>query len=220
MQARLFFTYDISLQRIRPLLRPDSSHCPRPAAWLLRDINSRIITLNGMIWALILNLSPDLGQVDVYPFVSRLIHSPDWILYNPKVFWQNQIAALDPGNLITTLSSADWVRFWSLKMLPEARSLCFRFLFDKLHCQLTIAHFNPDVSSACKLCKIPREDIHHLVISCPYKWPIWQKALSRFVPYLEFNPEDIHEILGKMRRYEHVDNTKLLILSYYVMLFI
>ncbi|KAG1459414.1 hypothetical protein G6F55_004775 [Rhizopus delemar] len=173
-----------------------------------------------MTWALILNLSPDLGQVDDSPFVSWLTRSPDWILYSPKVFRQNQIPTLDLGNLITTFSSADWARFWSLRMFPEARSLCFRFLYGKLHCQLTIVRFNLDVSSACKLCQTPREDIHHLVISCPYKWPVWQEALSRFVPYLKFNPEDIHEILSKMRRYEYVDNANLLILSYYVMLFI
>ncbi|KAG1180285.1 hypothetical protein G6F36_010434 [Rhizopus arrhizus] len=83
MQARLFFTYDISLQCIRPLLRPDSPHYPRLAAWLLRDLNNRIITLNNMTWALILNLSPDLGQIDDSPFVSWLTRSPDWDIVQP-----------------------------------------------------------------------------------------------------------------------------------------
>ncbi|KAG1456837.1 hypothetical protein G6F46_005112 [Rhizopus delemar] len=83
MQARLFFTYDTSLQRIRPLLRPDSPHYPRLAAWLLRDLNNRIITLNNMTWALILNLSPDLGQIDDSPFVSWLTRSPDWDIVQP-----------------------------------------------------------------------------------------------------------------------------------------
>lgn len=84
-----------------------------------------------MTWVLILNLVPDLRTADDSSFVSWLTRSPDWLLFNPKVFRQNQIDALDPDNFSTAFPSADWVRFWSIKMLPEARLLYFLFRLDK-----------------------------------------------------------------------------------------
>ncbi|KAG1054757.1 hypothetical protein G6F43_003241 [Rhizopus delemar] len=67
--------------------------------------------------------------------------------------------------------------------LPEARRMCYRLLYDKLHSQGSVSRSTPDVSAACQLCQASIEDVNHLLAMCPFKWPIWQEVLSRFAPH-------------------------------------
>lgn len=113
-----------------------------------------------------------------------------------------------------------WIQFWSLNTSPEARTLCYHFLYDKLYCQDSVSRFAPDVSAACRLCQAPLEDINHPLITCPFKWPIWQEVPFQFVPHLEFFPDDVHAILQNLSRFQFVNNNFLLILSTCVLLVI
>ncbi|KAG1271728.1 hypothetical protein G6F65_012202 [Rhizopus arrhizus] len=209
LQANQFFTYDQSLQRVRPLLRPDSPPYPRLSGRLVRDLQNRTVTLNNMTWNLILNDYPDLGSVDDFPFVSWLTRSVDWISFHPQEYRQTQSDTLLTHPL-STLSPLKWKQFWSLKILPEARIICFRFIYNKLHCNASVSRFDPTTTAACSLCHAALEDVNHLLITCSFKWSVWQGVLSRFAPYLEFRPEDIESILRNFSRFEFVDNSRLL----------
>ncbi|KAG1135701.1 hypothetical protein G6F37_012597 [Rhizopus arrhizus] len=189
LQANQFFTYDQSLHRLRPLLRLDSPPYPRLSGRLVRNLQNRTVTLNNMTWNLILNNYPDLGSVDDFPFTQS-----DTFLTYP----------------LRTLLPLKWKQFWSLKILPEARTICFRFISNKLHCNASVPRFDPTVSAAYSLCHDPLEDIYHLLITCSFKWSVWQGVLSRFAPYLEFRPEDVESILRNFSRFEFVDNLRLL----------
>lgn len=105
-------------------------------------------------------------------------------------------------------------------MLPEARTLCFRFIYGKLHCQNSVAHFKPDVFDAYCFCPASSKGINPLFIFCPAKWLIWQEALSRFAPHIEFDHRVIQDILRNLRRYGFVDNTQLHIQCFYALLII
>ncbi|KAG1042538.1 hypothetical protein G6F43_011881 [Rhizopus delemar] len=219
IQANCFFTYDRSLQRVRPMLQPDNPTHPRLSARLFRDLQNRTVTLNNMTWNLILNISPDPGLIDDTPFLFWLSRSTPWISFHPQEFRQTQLDLLLPCSP-SPWSPSKWTQFWSFKMLPEARTWWFRFLYGKLHCQETVARFDPHVTTICKFCYAPVEDLHHLIIDCPFKWSIWQEVLSRFSPYLEFSPDDVRSILQHLSYFDFVDNTKLVILSSYICLFI
>ena len=136
-----------------------------------------------------------------------------------KKIRQNHIAKLHPSRP-PVLSSLNWTRSWSLKVLLEARTLCFRFIYGKLHCQNSAARFNPNISGAFHFCPVPNKDINHMIIFCPAKWPIWQETLFRFAPHIEFDHCDIQGTLRNLRRYDFVDNTQLHILCFYTLHFI
>ncbi|KAG1138258.1 hypothetical protein G6F37_010761 [Rhizopus arrhizus] len=169
LQANQFFTYDQSLHRVRPLLRPDSPTYPRLSGRLVRDLQNRTVTLNKMIWNLILNNYPDPGSADDFPFVSWLTRSVDWISFHPQDYRQTQSDILLTYSL-STLPPLKWKQFWSLKILPEARAIWFRFIYNKLHCNASISRFDSTVPTTCSLCHDPLEDINHLLIHCPLKW--------------------------------------------------
>ncbi|KAG1461773.1 hypothetical protein G6F46_003917 [Rhizopus delemar] len=82
------------------------------------------------------------------------------------------------------------------------------------------ARFNPDVSATCKFCNVPSKDISHLLMECTHKWSIWHEAMSRFAPHLDFQPTDILALLLHLTRFDYIDNTTLLRLSYYILLFL
>ncbi|KAG1544709.1 hypothetical protein G6F49_011006 [Rhizopus delemar] len=186
-RARHYFTYDQSLKRIRPTLASDSPPQPRLSARLLRDLQNRTAKLNEMTWQVILNTSTDAGRVTDYPFVTWLTRSLEWIPFCPRVCRQIHLNSMLPYPA-SIIPSDGWFRFWNLTILPEAQLFCFRFIHGKLHSQSSIDRFNPDVSATCKFCNVPSEDISHLLVECPHKWSIWQEALSRFVPHLDFQP--------------------------------
>ncbi|KAG1041244.1 hypothetical protein G6F43_012130 [Rhizopus delemar] len=219
-RARHYFTYDQSLKRIRPMLRSDSPSHPRLSARLLRDLQNRTVKLNEMTWQVILNTSTDPGSVTDYPFVTWLTRSFDWVSFCPRVYRQNQLDSMLPCPA-SIIPSDGWLRFWNLTILPEARSsFCFRFIHGKLHNQSSIVRFNPDVSATCKFCNVPSEDISHLLVEFPHKWSIWQEALSRFAPHLDSQPTDILTLLLYLTCFDYIDNTTLLRLSYYILLFL
>ncbi|KAG1612722.1 hypothetical protein G6F44_013375 [Rhizopus delemar] len=137
LQAHQFFTFDSVRRCIRPLLAPDGPPFPRLSSWLTRDLQRRIISLNDLTWSLILHETTDVGTVDDTPFVSWFTRSSYWYLFDSKVFRLNQLSSLLPLSF-STWSSQKWRQFWSLKIAPEARSLWYRFLYNKLHCQTAI----------------------------------------------------------------------------------
>ncbi|KAG1141760.1 hypothetical protein G6F37_002808 [Rhizopus arrhizus] len=160
-----------------------------------------------------------LFQEDVTDACGQLYLKDFAYRFHSLEFRQNHIANLHPSRP-PALSSLNWTRFWPLKVLPEARTLCFRFIYGKLHCQNSVTRFNPDVSGVCRFCLVPNEDINHMLIFCPAKWQIWQEALCRFAPHIEFDHCDIQDILQNLQRYDFVDNTQLHILCFYILLFI
>ncbi|KAG0818835.1 hypothetical protein G6F18_012805 [Rhizopus arrhizus] len=107
LQANQFFTYDQSLHRVRPLLRPDSPPYPRLSGRLVRDLQNRTVTLNNMTWNLILNDYPDPCSVDDFPFVSWLTRSVDWISFHPQDYRQTLSNTLLTHPL-STLSPLKW----------------------------------------------------------------------------------------------------------------
>ncbi|KAG1426931.1 hypothetical protein G6F59_004009 [Rhizopus arrhizus] len=154
-----------------------------------------------------------------YPFVTWLTRSFEWVSFCPRVYRQTQLDSLLPCPA-SIIPPDGWLRFWKLTILPEARSFSFRFIHGKLHSQSSVARFNPDISVTCKFCNVPSEDISHLLVECPHKWSIWQEALSRFAPHLEFQSTDILTLLLHLTRFDYIDNTTLLRLSYYILLFL
>ncbi|KAG0778408.1 hypothetical protein G6F57_013194 [Rhizopus arrhizus] len=146
-----------------------------------------------MTWNLILNDYSDPGSIDDFPFVSWLTQSVDWISFHPQDYRQTQSNTLLTYPLCT-LPPPKWKQFWPLKIIHETRTICFRFIYNKLHCNVSVPRFNSTVSAACSLCHDTLEDVNHLLITCSFKWSVWQGVLSRFAPYLEFRPEDIESI--------------------------
>lgn len=201
------------------MLETGSPPHTRLSARLLRDIHNRIVKLNDMTWHTIFHTYADPGNVTEDPFVTWLTRTVDWVSFRPQANRQKQLDSLFPCSFSVT-SSVNWALFWSLTILPEARSLCFHFMYGKLHCQSTIARFNPDVNATCKFCNEPTETISHLLVECPRKWAIWQEVLSRLAPHLDFQSTDILALLRSMTRFDYIENIKLLRLSYYILLFI
>ncbi|KAG0789707.1 hypothetical protein G6F16_008397 [Rhizopus arrhizus] len=195
LQAHQFFTFDSVRRCIRPLLAPDGPPFPRLSSLLVRDFQRRIISLNNLTWSLILHENTDVGIVDDTPFVSWFTRSSYWYLFDSK-------------------------QFWSLKIAPEARSLWYRFFYSKLHCQVTVSRFDPQVTATCNFCQDAPEDLRHLLVDCHKKWPIWQTVLSQFAPYLEFQQDDVYAILMSLQQYDYVNNTRLPILCSSVLIHI
>ncbi|KAG0941011.1 hypothetical protein G6F32_008588 [Rhizopus arrhizus] len=194
LQAHQFFTFDSVRRCIRPLLAPDGPPFPRLSSWLARDLQRRIISLNDLTWSLILHETTDVGTVDDTPFVSWFTRSSYWYLFDSKVLCLNQLSSLLPYSF-STWSSQKWQQFWSLEIAPEVRSLWYRFFYNKLHCQVTVSRFDPQVTAMCNFCQDAPEDLRHLFVDCHQKWSIWQTVLSQFAPYLEFQQDDVYAIL-------------------------
>ncbi|EIE78403.1 hypothetical protein RO3G_03107 [Rhizopus delemar RA 99-880] len=219
LQAHQFFTFDSVRRCIRPLLAPDGPPFPRLSSWLTRDLQRRIISLNDLTWSLILHETTDVGTVDDTPFVSWFTRSSYWYLFDSKVFRLNQLSSLLPLSF-STWSSQKWQQFWSLKIAPEARSLWYRFLYNKLHCQVTVSRFDSQVTDMCNFCQDTPEDLRHLFVDCHKKWSIWQTVLSQFAPYLEFQQDDVYAILMNLQQHDYVNNTRLLLLCSSVLMHI
>lgn len=162
-----------------------------------------------MAWNLILNNYPDQGSVDDFPFVSWLTQSFGWISFHPQDYRHIQSNALLTCP-ICTLPSLEWKQFWSLTILHETRTICFCFIYNKLRCNASISRFDSTVSGTCSLFHDPLKDINHLLITCSFKWSVWQGILSRFPPHLEYRPEDVQSILRNLSRFEFVNNSRLL----------
>lgn len=219
LQAHQFFTFNSVRRRIRPLLAPDGPQLPRLFSWLTRDLQRRIISLNDLTWSLILHETTDVGTVDDTPFVSWFTRSSYWYLSDSKVFRLNQLSRLLSLSF-STWSSQKWQQFWSLKIVPEARSLCYRFLYNKLHYQVTVSRFDPQVTDMCNFCQDVFEDLRHLFVDCHKKWSMWQTVLSQFAPYLEFQQDDVYAILMNLQQHDYVNNTRLLLLCSSVLMHI
>lgn len=138
------------------------------SARLVRDLKNKTITLNSMTWHLTLSSPFDSGIIKVSSFVTRLARSVEWMFYSPTLYRQTIQKTLLPCSP-PVLPPVKWVQLWSLNTLPEARSLCYRFLYNKLYCQGSVSRIAPDVSGAYQLCQVPLEDINHLLIMCHFK---------------------------------------------------
>ncbi|KAG1397789.1 hypothetical protein G6F58_011452 [Rhizopus delemar] len=121
-----------------------------------------------MTWNLILNDYSDPGSIDDFPFVSWLTQSVDWISFHPQDYRQTQSNTLLTYPLCT-LPPPKWKQFWPLKIIHETRTICFRFIYNKLHCNVSVPRFNSTVSAACSLCHDPLQDINYLLIICSFK---------------------------------------------------
>ncbi|KAG0779450.1 hypothetical protein G6F22_010628 [Rhizopus arrhizus] len=172
------------LMVIRSLIFPHGSHAT------YKDE----LYLNDLTWSLILHETTDVGTVDDTPFVSWFTRSSYWYLFDSKVLCLNQLSSLLPYSF-STWSSQKWQQFWSLEIAPEVRSLWYRFFYNKLHCQVTVSRFDPQVTAMCNFCQDAPEDLRHLFVDCHQKWSIWQTVLSQFAPYLEFQQDDVYAIL-------------------------
>jgi hypothetical protein len=189
MQAYFFFFF-FHLQQFLP---KDSTSFttwitttpPRLFSRLVWDLQYRIIQLNNMLWYLILNSSPDPGSIDDSRFVTCLTIFVDWLSFCPLIYQQTLQGILLPYSPFV-LPPAKWTQLWSLKALTEARTLCFRFIYQKVGCQESVSQFNPDVSATCTVCYASMENINHLMIECLFKWSIWKNVFSRYVPCLRF----------------------------------
>jgi hypothetical protein len=170
-RARHYFTYDQSFQRIQPMLASDLSPYPRLSARLLRDLQNCTVKLNDMTWQVILNTSTDPSSITNYPFITWLTRSLEWVSFCPRLYCQAQLDSMLPCPA-SIIPPDGWLRFWNLAILPETRSLCFRFIHDKLHSQSSTARFNPDVSAICKFFNVLSENISHLLVKCAHKWSI------------------------------------------------
>ncbi|KAG0806282.1 hypothetical protein G6F17_011128 [Rhizopus arrhizus] len=183
------------------------------------NVGDRLTASSSIISPLTTRFTKSYCNVTDYPFVTWLTRSLEWVSFCPRVYRQTQLDSMLPCP-DPIIPSDGWLRFWNLTILPEARSFCFRFIHGKLHSQSSVARFNPDISAICKFCNVPPEDISHLLVEYPYKWSIWQEALSRFAPHLEFQSTDILTLLLHHTRFDYIDNTTLLRLSYYILLFL
>ncbi|KAG1136232.1 hypothetical protein G6F37_012162 [Rhizopus arrhizus] len=130
-----------------------------------------------MVWYLVLNSSPDPGSIDDSRFVTCLTIFVDWLSFCLLIYHQTLQGILLPYSPFT-LPPAKWTQLWSLKTLTEARTLCFRFIYQKVRCQESVSQSNPDISAACTLCYALMENINHLM---PLKANLGPTAPRKFI---------------------------------------
>lgn len=173
--------------RIRPLLWPDSSPY---AIWLSGPGTCKIELSFLRKWHEIQFWTTTLigDSVDDFPFISWLAPSVDWISFRPQEYRQTQSNILLTYSLCA-LPPPKWKLLWPLTILPDARIIYFRFMYNKLHCNASVSRFDPTVSDACSLCHGPLKGINYMLINCSFKWSAWQGVLSRFAPYFDFRPK-------------------------------
>jgi hypothetical protein len=207
-QVWQFFTFDQTLHHICHLLYPDSPSFPRLSERFVRELQNSTVFLNDTTWSLILTDSEAPNIVDDRPFV----HS-----FTTEGFRSAQLDCLPPIP-VSSLTKQQRLFFCSLPMLPEARSLWFRMLHNKVYHQSLIAPFSVDISASCSHFSLVSEDMAHFPIKYPNKWPVWELILSRQTPYLSFNPDDIQAVLFSLKQYDYVYNPLLFVLCSSILL--
>jgi hypothetical protein len=85
-------------------------------------------------------------------------------------------------------------------------------MYKKVYCQAVTSRFNMDVSVTCSFCGEAQKDESHLFVSCPFKYPVWDQALSRLAPYLHFNEENVKYIIFSCQRFDLINNQLLFVL--------
>ncbi|KAI8980849.1 hypothetical protein BDB01DRAFT_708651, partial [Pilobolus umbonatus] len=107
-----------------------------------------------------------------------------------------------------------WRTLRLITLSPEARTIWYRIILKKVHCQKSISLFRHDTSDKCSFCSSVVETIPHLLFECPIKANIWLIVPSSFAPHLSFKNTDIYSLVFTLKPFEHVNNTLLLILLF------
>lgn len=77
------------------------------------------------------------------------------------------------------IAASRWRAFWQADIRLEARSLWYRLLHGRLHCQVSTSHFSSlNGTRRCVWCVNIDEDLQHLFIQYPQKWHVWMQVLS------------------------------------------
>lgn len=205
-----FFKYDESLQRFR-VLDPLVNETPFPglSRQLVNILTRRTFTTTPFIDDLLAHPIASAGEFDEQPFISSFLSSSSWVDYRPRDFRLQQVYRLLPFSPVVAFSPASWSYFWNLPIAPESRTLWYRLVHGKIRYKLAVSLFDDSVSPICSLCCLDIEDQFHLFVTCPYKFEVWYRVLSRYIPYLDFSEAAILDLLFRFQQFPLVDNLAL-----------
>ena len=204
---RHFFKVDTERHCFRPLHPADDPPFRNLSGKLRRDLISNTVQLVPRLLEAILVTPPvPFEPIDFAPFENLCPSTPFWYDFSNKGFRTSLATTVLPAKE-STVSTDCWKSFWSTPMLPECRSLWFRVLYNKIHCQKSIALFRPEVNAACSFCSAPSESTEHLLVRCPAKLLIWKLVLRTHFPYLEFQSAHLVSILWSFWTPDFVPST-------------
>ena len=135
--ADQFFTFDSQQKCLRPLLGIDHPIFPRLAKKMLSDIQNKIIDPTPQTWHTIVEKADSPGIVDDSILVSSCLSSIEWRSFQSKDYRTKHINQQWPAHS-TILNPQSWHTFWTIPIAPEARSLWYRLIRGKVHCQQSI----------------------------------------------------------------------------------
>ena len=206
-----FFTVDESRNCFRPLHPPDLPLYPRLCTQLRNGLLSSCLSLSSRLLAAILE-PPDLSSaVDPRPFKTLVRQSSFWEDLSNLSFCDS-LRGTFFKHIHSALLPTTWRFFWSLPLAPECRSMWYRIINHKFHCQESISRFLPEVSQSCSFCDAPTETKQHLLVECPVKWGFWSLILRTHFPYMAFQPHHIVSALWSLTVPPYVPATKFLCL--------
>ncbi|KAG0741720.1 hypothetical protein G6F62_010309 [Rhizopus arrhizus] len=152
----------------------DETPFPGLSRQLVNILTRRTFTTTPIIDDLLAHPIASAGEFDEQPFISSFLSSSSWVDYRPRDFRLQQVYRLLPFSPVVAFSPASWSYFWNLPIAPESRTLWYRLVHDI-------------------------EDQFHLFVTCPYKFEVWYRVLSRYIPYLDFSEAAILDLLFRFQ---------------------
>ncbi|KAG0765106.1 hypothetical protein G6F19_006591 [Rhizopus arrhizus] len=164
--------YNERFRVLDPLV--DETPFPGLSRQLVNILTRRTFTTTPIIDDLLAHPIASAGEFDEQPFISSFLSSSSWVDYRPRDFRLQQVYRLLPFSPVVAFSPASWSYFWNLPIAPESRTLWYRLVHDI-------------------------EDQFHLFVTCPYKFEVWYRVLSRYIPYLDFSEAAILDLLFRFQ---------------------
>jgi hypothetical protein len=144
------------------------------------------------------------GEFNDRPFLQALKYLYQLVKFCSKIFREKQTTLHLEYIPPRSYSGETWLFFWKLPLKPEARSLWYRKLFNKVHNNTSVFVFDSSVSPLCSLCYEEPEDSFHFFIACPYKRFIWKRALDLFAPHIEFSASHLSSLVFDLQQFHLV----------------
>lgn len=185
-----YFCFDPDIGCLRPLLplkvtstaNPDLIRHPILSARLLRDILNRTITLHASFRHHLTTWDQPLGAIIDQPMISTFTQLDSWKNFKARDHRLRLLDRLPQTAPPPLLSPSGWKAFWSKPLHLSARTIWYRLLLGKLHCQSSRSRFDQSQSRSCKLCFAEEESVDHLFVTCPSKWDLWVHAFVLYLP--------------------------------------
>ncbi|KAI8078889.1 uncharacterized protein BX664DRAFT_342997 [Halteromyces radiatus] len=140
---------------------------------------------------------PDIpqGHIEYKYLLHQWANDPFWIgNINQRIRYLHISGGLPPYRFPRTMIQ----QFWVAPMHPEARTVWYKVLIQKIPLQKCVSRFRPPTSSLCVLCH-QEETIEHFVYSCPLKKTIWDTTLAVNLPLYFLQPVDFCDFILHLR---------------------